>query len=292
MRSARVGSASAVPFVLAVACLFASAQDGKKPEPKEKPAKADAGKSDAGKAKAAADDPVKDDDPELPIKDLRAGKDEKKRYVVIGPQKGAKEPKDGWKTLFVLPGGTGGADFHGFVKNVARQVFSDEYLVVQLVAPKWVEKQQIIWPTEGVKLKEAEFTTEAFFLAVHKELAKAHRLDPKRCFTLSWSSGGPAAYRLALMDKTPVTGSYVAQAVFKPNTLPPLKAAKGKAFFLDHSPEDQTCPFRDAETARDDLKKAGAATELVSYEGGHGWHGALWERLKRGREFLEKNSKN
>jgi hypothetical protein len=44
MRSARVGSASAVPFVLAVACFCASAQDGKKPEPQEKPAKADAGK--------------------------------------------------------------------------------------------------------------------------------------------------------------------------------------------------------------------------------------------------------
>jgi predicted esterase len=94
-------------------------------------------------------------------------------------------------------------------------------------------------------------------------------------------------YTVSLAEKSPFTGAYVAQAVFQPRELPPLKPAKGRAWFLDHSPEDETCPFKDAEAARDALTKAGAKVELVTYEGGHGWNGDLFGRMKQGIKFLE-----
>lgn len=291
-RAVTAGNAALRAFLLLlVAASFVVAQKPADPKPGPKPGPRSAADSKPTAPAKTADAPLPDDDPELPIKDLRAAKDARKRYVVIGPKKGAKKPADGWKVVYVLPGGGGGADFHGFVKNIARQVFADDALTVQLIAPQWMERQPIIWPTEGAKLKEAEFTTEEFFRAVHAEVAKAHALDPRCCFTLSWSSGGPAAYRLALMDKTPITGSYLAQSVFKPDELPSLDRAKGRAFFIDHSPDDTTCPFRMAEAARDALKKAGGAVDFVTYEGGHGWKGAIWDRLRQGRDFLTKNAK-
>ena len=161
---------------------------------------------------------------------------------------------------------------------------------MQLVAPKWIEDQPVIWPTKAVPLKEAKFTTEDFLAAVHKEVTKAHKIDPKYVFALGWSSGGPPVYTIALQDKSPLTGAYVAMSVFKPKEYPKIANAKGKPFFIDHSPDDKTCPFRMAEEARDELKKAGAKVEFVTYEGGHGWKGPIWERLKKGREHLEKNA--
>jgi dienelactone hydrolase len=76
--------------------------------------------------------------------------------------------------------------------------------------------------------------------------------------------------------------------VFKPKDYPKLGNAKGKAFFIDHCPDDKPCPLRMAEEARDTLKKAGANVEFVTYAGGHGWQGPLWDRLVKGREHLEK----
>jgi predicted esterase len=286
-------------LVAAAASVAAGSAAAQAPDkaPPEKRTKEEEGKKNDAKPgrgdrdKESAEDPIQDDDPELPIQDLRAGKDDRKRYVVIGPKKGAKEPKDGWRTLFVLPGGDGGPAFHGFVKNIARNVYSDDYLVVQLVSVKWKEGQEIVWPSEAVKLKEAEFTTEAFFDAVHKDLKKARKLDPKFCFTLSWSSGGPVAYRLSLRENSPIVGSHVAMSVFHPKSLPPLSRAKGRAYFIDHSPDDATCPFKQAEEARDALKEAGAKVEFRTYEGGHGWRDDPMKRLREGKAFLEKNAK-
>lgn len=247
---------------------------------------------DGKKPDGMKDDPAakekEDEDADIPTQDLKAGGDEKKRYLLHGPKKGAKEPKSGWKLLYVLPGGNGGADFKGFSKNILRQVFADDYLEVQLVSVKWTENQQIVWPTKAVPLDEAKFTTEEFLAAAHKDVTKAHKVDPKYVFALGWSSGGPPVYTIALQDKSPLTGAYVAMSVFKPKEYPKLANAKGKPFFIDHSPDDKTCPFRMAEEARDTLKKAGAEVEFVTYAGGHGWQGPIWERLKKGREHLEK----
>ena len=56
--------------------------------------------------------------------------------------------------------------------------------------------------------------------------------------------------------KTAVKGSYIAMSVFKRKYLPSLKRAKGKAYFLDHSPQDKDCPYSHAELAVKQLNKA------------------------------------
>jgi len=262
-----------VPFLAALALAGDDKAGDKKPDEKKN-------------GDAAAKE--KEEDDGIPTEDRKAGGDEKKRYLVHGPKKDAKEPKGGWKVLYVLPGGDGGENFKGFVKNIRKQVYTDDYIEVQLIAPKWTENQGIVWPTKAVPLDEAKFTTEEHFDAVHKEVTKDHKVNPKYVFALGWSSGGPPVYTLALSDKSPITGAYVAMSVFKPKEYPKLANAKGRPFFIDHSPDDKTCPFRMAEDARDTLKKAGAEVEFVTYEGGHGWKGPIWERLKKGREHLEK----
>lgn len=235
---------------------------------------------------AAAQDDVKD----VPSQDLTAGKDEKKRYFLIGPAKDAKEPKGGYGLVVVLPGGSGSADFHTFVKRIFKNAIPDGYLVAQPVAVKWADGQEIVWPTAGNKkdVTSAKFTTEEFVAAVIDDAAARHKLDPQRVFTLSWSSGGPAAYAVALTSKK-VTGSLVAMSVFKPDQLPELKGAKGHPFYLYHSPDDRVCPYRMAEQAEKELGKAGAKVKLVEYEGGHGWRGPLYDDLKAGIEWLERN---
>ena len=112
--------------------------------------------------------------------------------------------------------------------------------------------------------------------------------DPKSIFTLSWSSSGPAAYAIALADKTPVTGSYIAMSVFHPADLP-LARAKGRTFYIEHSPEDQVCPFAMAEEAKAALEKQGAIVELNSYGGGHGWQGNVFGRVRKGIDWLQEH---
>jgi predicted esterase len=225
----------------------------------------------------------------IPSADLRADKDEKKRFLLHGPRKDAKEPRDGWKLAVVLPGGPGTADFAPFVKDILRESLSQDYLVAQPVALKWTEGQEIVWPCKGSPVEKMAFTTEEFVDAVIEETAAARKLDRTSVFTLAWSSSGPAAYAIALREKTPVTGSYVAMSVFVPSRLPPPSGAKGKAFFIDHSPDDRVCLFSFAEKARDVLTKNGAKVEFSTYEGGHGWQGDRFGRLKKGFAWLEEN---
>ncbi len=44
-----------------------------------------------------------------------------------------------------------------------------------------------------------------------------------------------------------------------------------------------------AEQAAKDLEKNGAKVKLVKYEGGHGWQGNLYDQIRSGVEWLEKN---
>ncbi|MBP3961042.1 hypothetical protein J8F10_37960 [Gemmata sp. G18] len=238
-------------------------------------------------APARGDDDIKD----VSSQDLKAGKDEKKRYFLIGPPKDAKAPKNGYGLVVILPGGPGSADFHPFVKRIYKNAVPEGYLAAQPVAVKWTDKQEIVWPTEGNKkdVEGAKFTTEEFVAAVIEDVAARHKIDPQKVLTLSWSSSGPAAYSVALTNSK-VTGSLVAMSVFKPDQLPDLKAAKGKPFYLYHSPDDRVCPYRMAEQAEKDLTKAGAKVKLVDYEGGHGWRGPLYDDIRAGIEWLEKNA--
>jgi len=240
---------------------------------------------------APARSPARDDDEDVadvPSLDLRAGGDAQKRYFLIGPKKDAKAPESGFGLVVVLPGGPGTADFHPFVKRVFKYAVPDGFLAAQPVAVKWTESQQVVWPTAKLKAAQMRFTTEEFVAAVIKDVAGGHKLDPGRVFTLSWSSSGPAAYAIALSSKE-VTGSLVAMSVYRPDWLPPLGKAKGHAFYLCHSPDDQVCPFAMARKAEKELRAAGATVELATYEGGHGWRAGLYDHLRTGFDWLQKN---
>jgi predicted esterase len=223
-----------------------------------------------------------DDVADVPSQDLRAGKDDNKRFFLIGPRKNARVPRRGFGLVVVLPGGPGGADFHPFVKRIFKYAIPDGYLVAQPVAVKYP-----VWPTE--KNQAMKFTTEQFVADVIKEVRGKHKIDAKKTFTLSWSSSGPAAYAISLSDKT-VAGSFIAMSVFKPNELPSLEKAKGHAYYLYHSPDDEVCPYRMARQAAKDLKKNGATVKLQTYKGGHGWKAGLYDHIREGIVWLEKNS--
>lgn len=223
---------------------------------------------------------------DMRVQDLRAGGDEKMRYFVI--HKPTSPPTQGWRTLFVLPGGSGDAQFQPFVTRIAKNALPDGYLVVQLVAPVWAAQQakDIVWPDDKSGVPEMKFSTTDFFLAVRAEIEKAHKLDPRHCFTLTWSSSGMTGYALSLLPKSGVTGTFVAMSVFHPGALPPLTAAKGHPYLLYHSPQD-FIPIAQAQAARDALQKAGATVKLQTYEGGHGWHGDIFGDIGRGIQWLE-----
>ena len=78
-------------------------------------------------------------------------------------------------------------------------------------------------------------------------------------------------------------------SVFVPKRQPSLKRAKGHAYFLDHSPDDSVCKFFFAKKARSALTAKGAKVKLVTYDGGHGWHGDVFGRITEGIRWLEKN---
>lgn len=236
-------------------------------------------------SKASAAD-VPPDIADMQVQDLRARGDEKMRYFVI--HRPIPTPAQGWRTLFVLPGGSGDAQFQPFVTRIAKNALPEGYLVVQLVAPVWTPQQakNIVWPGENSGVSEMKFSTTDFFLAVRAEVGKAHKLDTRYSFTLTWSSSGMSGYALSLMPKAGVTGTFVAMSVFRPSKLPLLTAAKGHPYFLYHSPQD-FIPIAHPQTARDTLQKAGATVEIQTYEGGHGWRGNIFGEIRRGIQWLE-----
>jgi predicted esterase len=124
---------------------------------------------------------------------------------------------------------------------------------------------------------------EQYVESVIADVSKRVKVDANHVFTLSWSSSGPAAYAIALQEKTAVTGSYIFMSVFKPEQLPPLKNAKGRLFAIQHSPDDRVCPFHMAKDAEKQLSENGATVKFTEYPGGHGWggniYGLIWENL-------------
>jgi predicted esterase len=242
-----------------------------------------------GPAKADSEDPLADV-ADVPAQDLRAGGDAKKRYFLVGAGQGAAAPAEGYGLLIVLPGGDGSAGFHPFVRRIYKHVLSKEWLIAQPVAPKWDDKQfdQVVWPTAGLPYLAAKFTTEEFLLAVVADVRAKVEVNPKRVFLFGWSSGGPPCYATALRKGTPVTGAFIAMSVFKPGQLPALDNAKGKAFYLLQSPQDEVTPMQFAEAAEKALRMAGAKVRLKRYEGGHGWRGNVWEVIGDAVAWLDK----
>ncbi|MCH8152711.1 MAG: hypothetical protein IH830_10115 [Planctomycetes bacterium] len=226
----------------------------------------------------------------IPAQDLRAGGDQDKRYLLIGPHPDTPTPANGFRLLIVMPGGHGGPDFHPFIKRIYKNVLSNDYLLAQVVAPEWNPNQgrSLVWPTETNRWPGMRFSTEELINAVIGDIEQKHKLDAGYLFTLTWSSSGPAAYAISLQPDTRVTGSFVAMSVFKPAELPPLDRAAGHPYFILHSPQD-FIPIRMAEEARDMLGKNEAVVQLVTYEGGHGWRGDVYGNLRRGIRWLEEH---
>ncbi len=219
--------------------------------------------------------------------DLKAGNDPLMRYFLIGGHQPA--PEAGYKLLLVLPGGDGGANFNPFIRRIWKNALPPGYLIAQLVAPKWSpdQAQQLVWPTRKQRWQGMKFATEDFMDKVIEDVKKKNKVE--KVYSLSWSSGGPAAYA-ASMSLTSLKGSFVAMSVFRPEQLPPMFNAKGHAYYLLQSPDDTVTAFSFAQLAQKEFLKAGAKTELKSYAGGHGWRGDVFGNLRGGIEWLEKNS--
>lgn len=214
--------------------------------------------------------------------------DVNKRYFLTMPE--GEAPSTGYKLLIVLPGGDGSANFRGFVKNIAAKALPPGYIVVQALAPQWTDHpERIVWPTAVDKDPKVTFPTEQFIVELVEEVKAAHPVNPSKVFMLGWSSGGPPSYAAALREGSPVRGAFVAMSVFKPDRLPALDGAKGKAFYMLHSPQD-FIHMRFPEAARDQLAAAGGKTTLTTYEGGHGWKGDVFGNIRAGVEWLEANS--
>ncbi len=236
--------------------------------------------------------PDADDVADIAARDLRAGNDRDKRYLLIGPRREGTAPAEGFRLLIVMPGGKGGPDFHPFVKRIYKNALPEAYLVAQIVAPQWSPEQakQLVWPTKTNTWPGSKFSTEELVSAVITDIEQRHKLDPRYIFTLSWSSSGPAAYAISLRPNTRVRGSFIAMSVFKPAQLPRLSNARGHLYYILHSPQD-FIPLRMAQEARDRLRRNKAVVELATYDGGHGWHGDVFGHINRGVRWLEEHVK-
>lgn len=234
----------------------------------------------------------KEEDPladvaDVPSEELKVGGDKRKTYFLIGAKKDAAEP---YKLLVVLPGGDGSAEFNPFLRRVWKNGLPPGYLIAQVVATKWSDEQieQVVWPTSRMRWPGMKFSTEELVEAVIKDVRTRQKVDESKVFTLSWSSGGPAAYAISLTSGQ-VKGSFVAMSVFKPDQLPPLVMAKGHAFYIFHSPED-FIPISMAREAEKQLGERGAKVTLAIYPGGHGWTSDPFGNIRKGVEWLEQNS--
>jgi len=174
--------------------------------------------------------------------------------------------------ILILPGGPGSADFLPFCANVLTLYgIPDDFVAAELVAPQWSkDENRVVWPSKAFPDPQSKFTTEEFLAAVTKDVCRLRKIDERYIFTLGWSSSGHVLYSDSLYDPK-VRGSIIAMSRFLPDRLGKLDQARGKNYFLYHSPEDQICPFGEAQLAERSLKEQGAKVKLVSYMGGHGW---------------------
>jgi predicted esterase len=131
------------------------------------------------------------------------------------------------------------------------------------------------------------FSTEDFITAVVRDVEARLPIDRRSVFTLSWASGGPAAYAASLDPATPITGSFIAMSIFPTDALPSLSRAKGHRYFLLHPENTPIASVKVGKRAQETLRKNGAAVELVTYPGGYGWFGDVYAQVRRGIRYLE-----
>jgi poly(3-hydroxybutyrate) depolymerase len=203
------------------------------------------------------------------------------QYLLIPPRDDVEKPKSGYPLLLVLPGGDGSADFHPFIRSVHEQALDGRFVVAQPLAPP-----HTVWPTESSTARPA--TTEESIGAIIDDVAKRHSIDRQHVHAMAWSSSGPAIYATLLQDHSPLAGALIAMSVFKRVELPPLENAAGRRVYLLHSPTDSVTPYRMAQQAKEQLASSGAEVTLVEYDGGHGWHGPVFDNIRAGMAWLNR----
>ena len=225
----------------------------------------------------------------VPAQELYAQNDPRKRYLLIGVRPDNSPPPDGYHLLVVLPGGAGDADFQYFVKRMQAWGLPPGYLIAELIAPHWTktQMQNLVWPTRTNTLPGVGFPTETFVEDVIGDVKARYPIHAQHVYTLGWASGGPACYAAALQPSTQTRGAFIAMSVFLPASLPPLKQAQGRRFYLQQPLDTPFAPLEMAAQARDRLRASHADAQLATVEGGYGWHGRVYEQIRRGIDWLE-----
>jgi predicted esterase len=192
----------------------------------------------------------------------------------------------------IFPGGDGSEEFNPFIRNIYANALPHGFLVAQAIAPRWRDDaNRVIWPTRGLPDDAMRFSTEDFLDAIIADVKSRAQIDDEHIYALGWSSGGPPVYAAAMREKTPLRGAFVAMSVFKPEQLPTTESLNGRAFYILHSPTDfirMVFP----EKAVSILSTRGAAAKLVTYDGGHGWHGNVFGNIRAGMEWLISQSRH
>ncbi len=192
-------------------------------------------------------------------------------YMLLNP---AGLPEEGVGLVVVLPGGSGdGTKVVPFWERVAVKSLNGRYAVALACAPRWASDQQIVWPTVAHRrmYPTMRYTTEELAAAIVADIRGKLNIREDHVFLHGISSGGPPTYAASLTPKMPFKGYYIVASVYKPDQLPPLAAASGKAYHIHHSRTDRICPYRMAQQAEAALSRAGASVKLATYKGEHGY---------------------
>lgn len=210
-------------------------------------------------------------------------------YYLVG-EHGSKANKNPSGLAVILPGGDGRAEnFLPFVKRIYNYVLKERNTLIALPDASYGD-QKIVWPTKLAKVDGMKYSTEEYVEAILEDVSKRCKIDSSRTILMAWSSGGPAAYWISLsQDK--IRGFYILMSVYWKAGESELKKAGGKVYFLEHSPEDTVCPFWNANWAKKELEKNGAKVTIAEYKGGHGFHGAVYPRMKEAFGWIEKEIK-
>lgn len=229
---------------------------------------------------------------DVPALDLRIADDDMKRYFLIGNIESPTTRKVGRRVLVVMPGGDGSAAFSPFIRRIYQRTLNDEWVIAQVVAPKWGRGQTVVWPTQLQPFPKARFSTEQLIDDVIDDVAARCLIDPSEVYVLAWSSSGPAAYSIAFSENPRIAGAFIAMSVFHSGEYSKTVTTPTHGFYLLQSPEDKVTLFKHAEGARDFLVSIGANVKLTEYAGGHGWHGKPFEMLSEGINWLVRSTKS
>lgn len=227
-------------------------------------------------------------DSAIVVREQQVGGNAAQRYFLI-QHKASVEATNSAGLILILPGGPGTKDFLPFCTNILTLYgVPTNFMVAELVAPQWsTNDDRVVWPGKAFGDPKARFSTEEFLAAVIEDVSRAHKIDERLVFTLGWSSSGHVLYS-ASMSEPRVRGSIIAMSRFLPAKMRNLDLARGKNYFLYHSPDDRICRFAEAQLAEQTLKDHGARVKLVTYPGGHGWVPNTYycDRIKEGIEWL------